>query len=103
MFRNPLTGELSEVPGIGPAAIKHLAAGEESIENTYQLIGKFFMLKSNDDGEPINCVDHCDAFWQWLKSKGINSFRSGIVNAIAEKMNTMVPGIYEANEFPNEE
>lgn len=46
-LRAPLTGDLTEVPGIGPAAVTKLAAGEdgESVENTFQLIGKFLMLK----------------------------------------------------------
>lgn len=40
----------------------------------------------------VDCVEHCDKFWYWLQSKGINSNRSGIVNAIAEKVNTWIPG-----------
>lgn len=80
--------------------------------------------EKNEDGL-IDCAAHCDAFWFWLKSKGINSYRryavcyilsiidmegaanqpwicvhySGIVMAIAEKVNTMLPGIYDAAEF----
>lgn len=30
--------------------------------------------EKNDDGL-IDCAAHCDAFWFWLKSKGINSYR----------------------------
>lgn len=37
-------------------------------------------------------MEHCDKFWYWLQAKGINSNRSGIVNAIAEKVNTWIPG-----------
>lgn len=40
----------------------------------------------------VDSVEHCDKFWYWLQSKGINSNRSGIVNAIAEKVNTWIPG-----------
>lgn len=102
-MRAPLTGDIQEVPGIGPAAAKHLASGDDindQVHNTYQLVGKYLMLKSNeDDGEPIDCVTHCDAFWHWLQSKGINSYRSGIVLAISEKLNIMLPGIYDASEF----
>lgn len=42
-MRGSITGDLTEVPGIGPAAAKKLAGGEtddECITNTYQLIGK---------------------------------------------------------------
>ncbi|KAJ0408709.1 hypothetical protein P43SY_001933 [Pythium insidiosum] len=103
-LRAPLTGDLTEVPGIGKAAVGKLAAGEDGdrVENTFQLIGKFLMLKQstdkNEDGL-IDCTEHCDAFWYWLKSKGIQAYRSGIVMAIAEKVNTMLPGIYDAAEF----
>jgi hypothetical protein len=103
-LRAPLTGVLTEVPGIGPAAARNLGEGddpEDRITNTFQLIGKFLMLKVNDDetGEPLDCRSHCDAFWLYLKSKGISSYRSGIVMAIAEKVNTMVPGVYDATDF----
>lgn len=40
----------------------------------------------------VDTVEHCDKFWYWLQSKGINSNRSAIVNAIAEKVNTWIPG-----------
>ncbi|EQC39404.1 hypothetical protein SDRG_03606 [Saprolegnia diclina VS20] len=103
-LRAPLTGVLTEVPGIGPAAAKKLAGGDDvadQVTNTFQLIGKFLQLKRNDDetDEPIDCPTHCDAFWHWLKSKGVSSYRSGIVMAIAEKVNTMVPGVYDACDF----
>ena len=37
-----VTGEITDVPGIGPAAGKKLATGDgdEKVTNTYQLIGK---------------------------------------------------------------
>ncbi|KAE8908991.1 hypothetical protein PF005_g6168 [Phytophthora fragariae] len=104
-LRAPLTGDLTEVPGIGKAAVTKLGdakEGEEAVDNTFQLIGKFLMLKANSDDNDdgvITCAQHCDAFWFWLKSKGITAYRSGIVMAIAEKVNTMLPGIYDAAEF----
>lgn len=41
-IRGAITGAITEVPGIGPAAAKKLAAGvgDDSITNTYQLVGK---------------------------------------------------------------
>lgn len=59
------------------------------------------MFKSSDEenGELVDIQMHCDSFWHWLKSKGINSYRSGIVMAVAEKVNTMIHGIYDASEF----
>ncbi|CAM9665285.1 unnamed protein product, partial [Choristocarpus tenellus] len=85
----------AQVPGIAEGARKRLADGEgdDCVTNTYQLVGKFLSLRGPDiDGEKVDCVEHCDKFWYWLQSKGINSHRSGIVNAIAEKVNTWIPG-----------
>ena len=41
-IRAQVQGDITEVPGIGPAAAKKLADGEhdECVTNTYQLIGK---------------------------------------------------------------
>lgn len=49
-LRAPLTGDLLEVPGIGNAAVAKLASPEsgESVKNTFQLIGKFLLLKASE-------------------------------------------------------
>ncbi len=57
------------------------------------------MLKGAD----TTTQEHCDAFWRWLDSRGINSHRAGIVKAIAEKVNVMMPGIYDENDLVKEE
>ena len=48
-LRAPLTGDLTVVPGIGKAAVTKLSDaagdGDEAVTNTFQLIGKFLMLK----------------------------------------------------------
>ncbi len=103
-LRCPITGEITEVPGISPKQAKVLSLGGDSSEritNTFQLIGKFLQLKTLDEqtGLPINSQEHCDAFWKYLKYKGITSHRTGIVQAIAEKTNTMIPGIYDSEYF----
>lgn len=99
-LRAPLTGDLTEVPGIGINACRKLI--NHNINNTFQLIGKFLSLKSNSDDTDdglITCVEHCDAFWHYLNSIDIRAYKSGIVMAISEKVNTMLPGIYDAAEF----
>lgn len=50
----------------------------------------------------VDSVEHCDKFWYWLQAKGINSNRSGIVNAIAEKVNTWIPGEEERARITGE-
>lgn len=96
-LRAPITGTITEIPNIGAATAKVLAKGTDPILNSYQLIGKYLSLKTNDPetDEPIDCSNHCDKFWHWLKMKGVTTNRDGIVLAIAEKTNTMLPGTYE--------
>jgi len=103
-LRAPLTGDLQEVPGIGKAAEEKLRTGndydEEPITNTYQLIGKFLMLKGPDeDGIKVESIEHVEKFWHWLKNRGISSYRSGIVRSIAEKVDHMMPGVYEKDVY----
>lgn len=156
-LRGQLTGDLLEVPGIGPAAVKKLALGDmdgDKVTNTFQLIGKvswvggggggggvhtvywlkvwiqfawyfdmnmkwsnktlpytnrpsiwqFLMFKGPDDGDAkVTTREHMEKVWYWLQEKGISSHRSGIVRCIAEKMNAMMPGIYDASEYNDED
>mmetsp|Transcript_14601 Transcript_14601/g.26185 ORF Transcript_14601/g.26185 Transcript_14601/m.26185 type:complete len:121 (-) Transcript_14601:74-436(-) len=85
--------DITSVPGIGAAASANLATeveGDQAITTTHQLIGKFLTLK----GAGVSQQEHCDAMWYWLQSRGVNSYRAGIVHSIAEKANIMIPGIY---------
>lgn len=95
----PVTGNLLEVPGIGPAAVKALAATDDPndlVTNTYQLFGKYLMLKGPGD---VSCVEHNERMWSWLKNRGINACRSGIVRCIAERAATFFPELYDANAY----
>jgi hypothetical protein len=103
-----ITGDLNEVPGIGPAAIRKLAEADEGpnkITNTYQLFGAFLMLKGPGHGEEtmVEPVEHTEKFWQFLKNRGISSHRSAVVRCIAEKSATFFNGIYDANEYDDDE
>lgn len=72
------------------------------ISNTVQL--QFLMLKGPDDSDhKVECVEHTEKFWHWLKSKGISSHRSAIVRAVAEKSATFFNGIYDANNWEDED
>jgi hypothetical protein len=104
-FRNsPTDPSLLTVPGIGKAAVEKLAAAEDSadqITNTYQLFGKFLMLRGpGRDGEiQVSSAEHTEKFWYWLKNRGISAHRSAIVKAVAEKSSTFFQGIYDANDY----
>lgn len=77
------------------------------ISNTFLLLAgtiyfgkQFLMLKGPNDGdEQVECMEHMEKFWHWLAAKGISSHRSGIVRAIAEKLNSMMPGIYDPEQY----
>jgi len=43
-IRGEISGEITEVPGIGPAAAKKLAESDDQVTNTYQLFGKVRLL-----------------------------------------------------------
>ena len=99
-LRSEITGDLLEVPGISNKQIILLNRGgdiTDQITNTHQLIGKFLMLKmlNENTNKPITSQEHCDKFLKYLKNKGITSHRNDIVMAIAEKTNTMFPGLYD--------
>ncbi|CAM9210684.1 unnamed protein product [Chrysoparadoxa australica] len=104
-IRSPITGDLTEVPGVGKGNAEKLAEGDDKVTNTYQLIGKYLTLKGPDTAdkevrrESVECKDHCDNFWHWLKQKGIVSYRGSIVNAVAEKANVWMPGLYDSEEY----
>jgi len=79
-----VTGNIQEVPGIGPKARGLLASdkdGEDSVvETTWQLFGQYLKLKGFDgNGQYLGVKDHNNKFWYWLQSKGITGHRSTIV------------------------
>ena len=60
-IRNPITGDIQEVPGISKNNAQILSYGDNEytqIKNTFQLIGVCLTLKHTKDGELINCKDH---------------------------------------------
>jgi hypothetical protein len=92
------SGELLEVPGVGNANKALLI--KAGITSTHQLLAKFLSFKGfNGDGSRVQCVEHCDMFYSWLKEIGISSHRSTLVCAIAEKTNNSYAGIYDPNLF----
>ncbi|CBJ26491.1 conserved unknown protein [Ectocarpus siliculosus] len=66
-------------------------------------IAGFIRAPINGDLAQPDCVEHCNRFKYWLQDKnvGIGSLNN-IVEAIAEKTETWIPGIYSADAFPEE-
>ena len=102
-----VSGNLIEVPGIGPAAVKALRAGndvDDHVTNTYQLFGKYLMLRGPDTKEDEITVETTNQkFWYWLKLKGITAHRSAIVLAVYEKVSTFFPGWWHGSAEDDEE
>ncbi len=65
---------------------------------------QFLMLKGPDTAESkVECMEHCEKFWYWLQSKGVSAHRSAIVKAIAQKVNGIMPGVYDPALYDEEE
>jgi len=90
-IQTQITGDLSEVPGLGDFGIKKLK--KENISTTFALMGKFLILKEKG----VEPIEHCDRFFYWLTSVGITSHKHTITQAIAQKLDISFPGIYESN------
>ncbi|CAN0148850.1 unnamed protein product [Ectocarpus sp. 4 AP-2014] len=85
----PITGIPTEVPGIGETAMEELARGDEPIKRTHQLFGKFLALSPDEPDR----AEHCNRFKHWLQDKNVgNGSLNTIVEAIAEKTQTWIPG-----------
>lgn len=65
------------------------------MQTTHQLIGKF--LSFRDKG--MGMKEHVDAFFNWLTELKIGAYKNAITKAIAEKVETMIPGTYNEGAF----
>jgi hypothetical protein len=84
--------------GIGRKTAEHLKtesgkAEFKPITSSYELFGKFLMLR----GDGIGSRDHCEQFYVFLKEKGISENAHDIVRAVAEMANIFVPDLYNGN------
>lgn len=79
-LRLPITGDLMEVPGMTLDSINKLKLHD--INNTHNLIGEYLSLID------FNLLDN------YLESLNININRQVIVQAIREKVNTVLPGTH---------
>lgn len=93
-IRAPVSGQLTEVPGLGPATAAILV--DHGVDTTHALIGKFLTMKTAG----VETVEHMDRFYLWLANLGTPAgFRAGVCHAIAEKCNTFLPGIYNEDVY----
>jgi len=88
--------DLECVPGIGPANKEILK--DHGIENTYQLLGYFLQMKT----EERDVVEHCNIFFEWLKECGVKNNRHNITKSVAEKLSVSFPQLYAESYFEND-
>ena len=94
----PLSSDITTVPGIGEASAAQLATSDDPadvITTTHQLLGKFLSFFA--DG--VSGAQACDALWFYLQARNVRAHRSGIITALSEKLNAMVPGLIDMNEL----
>lgn len=113
-----LTGDLSEIPGVGPATIEVLktctvtvgpAGGAQvtfqGITSSFALIGVFLAFKNGEVDEAGNIrevlpIEHVQRFFLWWCSLGVSpGHRAGVVHSIGEKANISFPGIYDSAAY----
>ena len=95
-LRAPIKKDLIFVPGIGPANKKILM--ENEVETVHQLIAKFMSFSELE----TDSVELMDRFYLWLQMIGIKAHRGSIVQCVAEKVNTWIPNIYDADIYVEE-
>ena len=90
----PLTFDLQDIPGIGPAAEKALR--QNGVDNPMALLGQFLMLRR----EGMGAKDHCNAMARYLKDVGINSHRADIIYCCSEKLAILFPAMAGGDAGP---
>lgn len=88
-----MTGDLQEVPYVGPKTAAALEAA--GVATSFQLCAKFLEGK----GPGVTSQALCDAFYAWLKSAGVNSHRGAITLCIAEKVALAFPAAFSRDEL----
>ena len=94
-LRNSISSNLTDVPYIGEDEVVMLS--NKSITNTYQLIGKFLMFTNTDDGNR-----GLYRFIYFLQETGIEQYKE-LGKLIAEKANTMIPGVWDSAAYDDDD
>lgn len=89
----PLSISLLSVPGIGVK--ERYILQKSGIENTHQIIGQFLMFR----GTFSTPIEISNIFYKWLGEIGIMGNRANITSAIAKKIGTWLPGVYDTNMY----
>ena len=103
-LKAPLTGNLTEIPGIGEvhsgvlmkATMPLQGCPDIHIRTSYQLFGAY--LGCRQHGMTVKM--HHDTFFNWLFEIGVHGQRNTIVDAIARRCSLMDPSLYNHDSYP---
>lgn len=101
--------DLQSVPGVGPKAAEALE--KKGVTITQHLLAKYMSLATTEqredtEGEMQTVVDVYvtnQQFWHFLQDAGINSTRSGIVDAVNRKVSAMDPAFIDNTNYNEDE
>ena len=90
---------MSHVPGLGEKS--HNAFTDAGINGVFPLIGKFLSFRDiNSTSE--SC---CQNFFDWMGECNLphgGSAKHAITRAVAEKVNLILPGVYDSTRYPQQ-
>ena len=92
-IKAPLSREIQSVPGIAMGNARIFL--DEGVVTPHQLIAVYLAM-SGDTDDPVELSYR---FYLWLQMIGINSNRNTIVEVVARKANSWVPGIYDGSLY----
>lgn len=92
-IQDTLSRDLDSVPGI--EYMNKSLFKRAGITVPHQLIAVYLGMCDTTD----NPVEICDRFYRWVEEIGIHMNRDTIVEVIARKANSLVPGIYDEDAY----
>ena len=86
---------LADIPGLEEEGLRLCIERNTSIRSVVQLLGQFLLLR-----EPgMTDLEHCNAFWRWLRSLGVCTHTSRITSHIALQASAALPGVVGVPEM----
>ena len=83
------TMSLADIPGLDEEVLRSCIERNTSIRSGVQLVGQFLLLR-----EPgMTDLEHCNAFWRWLRSLGVCTHTSRITSHVAMQASLAFPGV----------
>lgn len=86
---------LADIPGLDEEEVRLNIERNTHIRSSLQLLGQFLLLR-----EPgMTDLEHCNAFWRWLRSLGVCTHTSRITSHVALQASVAFPGVIGVPEM----